>query len=439
MVGRRPEVADSWTFPLPGPGVDPRAGGRRGEFRMRDVDVFQQALGLTPPWRVESAQFDAEAGRLDIQLDFAAGSGFPCPVCDRQGCKAYDTSNKTWRHLNFFEHRAYLHARVPRVECQECGIKAVKVPWAREGSGFTLLFEGFVLALVKAMPVAAASRLVGENDTRLWRILHHYVDRAREQADFSEVTQVGVDETSSKRGHNYITLFADLEEAKVMFATEGKDHTTFTRFRRDLLAHGGQPEQIEEFCIDMSGAFRKGAEEQFPEAGIVFDKFHVMKLLNDAVDEVRRAEQKERPELKGSRYVWLKNPGNLTVKQEDMLEALTPSKLALKTARAYQIKLSLQEFWTLPGELAEEFLKRWYFWATHSRLGPIIRVAKTLKEHWNGILHWFRSRISNGILEAINSLVQAAKAKARGYRSTRNLITIVYLTTGKLELPATHA
>lgn len=405
---------------------------------MRDVDVFQQALGLTPPWRVESAEFDADAGRLDIQLDFPAGSEFPCPVCDREGCKAYDTSNKTWRHLNFFEHRTYLHARVPRVQCLECGVKLVRVPWAREGSGFTLLFEGFVLALVKAMPVAAASRLVGENDTRLWRILHHYVDRAREQADFSEVTQVGVDETSSKRGHNYITLFADLEEAKVMFATEGKDHTTFARFRLDLLAHGGQPEQIEQLCMDMSGAFRKGAEEQFPEAGIVFDKFHVMKLLNDALDEVRRAEQKQRPELKGSRYVWLKNPGNLTVKQEDLLEALTPSKLALKTARAYQIKLSLQEFWMLPQELAEDFLKRWYFWATHSRLEPIIRVAKTLKEHWDGILHWFRSRISNGILEAINSLVQAAKAKARGYRSTRNLITIVYLTTGKIELPATH-
>lgn len=405
---------------------------------MRDVDVFQQALGLSPPWRVEEAEFDPEAGRLDLYLDFPAGSEFTCPVCGREDCKAYDTSEKTWRHLNFFEHRTYLHARIPRVECAECGVKLVEVPWAREGSGFTLLFEGFVLALVKAMPVAAVARLVGEHDTRLWRVLHHYVDRARQQADFSTVTHVGVDETSARRGHNYITLFCDLDESKVLFATEGHDHTTFGRFRLDLLAHGGRPTQITEFCIDMSAAFLKGAERQFPEAGIVFDKFHVMKLVNDAVDEVRRVERKERPELKRSRYVWLKNPSNLTKKQEALLEALIPSKIGLKTARAYRIKLALQEFWTLPPVLAEDFLRRWYFWATHSQLEPMVRVAKTLKEHWDGILHWFRARISNGILEAINSLVQAAKAKARGYRTTRNLITMVYLTSGKLNLPSTH-
>lgn len=405
---------------------------------MRDVDVFQQALGLTPPWQVEDCEFDPEAGRLDLHLDFPPGSEFACPVCGREDCKAYDTTEKTWRHLNFFEHRTYLHARIPRVECAECGVKLVEVPWAREGSGFTLLFEGFVLALVKEMPVAAVARLVGEHDTRLWRILHHYVDRAREEADFSEVTRVGVDETSAKRGHNYITLFCDLEEANVLFATQGRDHTTFGRFRLDLLAHGGRPEQISEFCMDMSAAFLKGAEWQFPEAGIVFDKFHVMKLVNDAVDEVRRAERKERPELKRSRYVWLKNPKNLTKKQKERLEALIPSKLGLRTARAYRIKLALQEFWTLPPVLAADFLKRWHFWATHSQLEPIVRVAQTLKEHWNGILHWFRARISNGILEAINSLVQAAKAKARGYRTTRNLITMVYLTSGKLDLPVTH-
>lgn len=403
---------------------------------MRDVDVFQQALGLTPPWRVEDVEFDAERGRLDLYLDFPAGSEFTCPVCEREDCRAYDTTEKTWRHLNFFEHRAYLHARVPRVECAECGVKLARVPWAREGSGFTLLFEAFVLALVKAMPVAAAARLVGEHDTRLWRILHHYVDQARAAADFSAVRQVGVDETSAKRGQNYITLFCDLEESRTLFVTEGRDASTFGRFRLDLLAHGGRPERITDLCMDMSAGYLRGARRHLPEAEIVFDKFHVMKLVNEAVDEVRRAEQKERPELKRSRYVWLKNPKNLTVHQQGLLEALSPKKVGLKTARAYRIKLALQELWTLPPALAEAFLKRWYFWTTHSRLEPMIRVAKTLKAHWDGLLRWFRAPISNGILEAINSLVQAAKAKARGYRTTRNLITIVYLVTGKLDLSA---
>lgn len=360
-------------------------------------------------------------------------------MCEREGCKAYDTTKKTWRHLNFFEHRAYLHARTPRVECSECGVKLVEVPWARAGSDFTLLFEGFVMALVKEMPVKAVARLVGEHDTRLWRILHFWVEEGRAAADFSHVTQVGVDEKSAKRGQNYITLFADLKEAQVLFATEERDHTTLSRFRADLLAHGGRVEQITELCMDVSEAFTKGAREQFPKAKVVFDKFHIMKLMNEAVEEVRRAEQKERPELVNSRYIWIKNPQNLTPNQLALLESLTPSKLGLKTARAYRIRLALQEFWNLPpGDVAEAYLKRWYFWATHSRLPAIIRTAKTLKAHWDGVLHWFRAPISNGTLEAINSLVHAAKARARGYRTNRNLIAMVYLTSGKLDIPVTH-
>lgn len=401
---------------------------------MRDIDLFQAALGLTPPWRVEAVEFDEDKGRLDLYIDFAPGGSFPCPVCGREDCKAYDTTPKEWRHLNFFQHEAYLHAPVPRVRCPEHGVKQVEVPWARPGSGFTLLFEAIVLALVKQMPVAAVGRLVGEHDTRLWRVLHHYVEEAREEMDVSEVKRIGVDETSAKRGHNYITSFVDLDGARVLFATEGRDASTFGRFRLDLLAHGGRAEQIEEVCMDMSQAFLNGARTQLPLAEVVFDKFHVMKLVNDAVDEVRRAEQKDRPELKRSRYVWLKNPENLTKKQRTLLNELSPKSLGLKTSRAYQMKLALQEFWTLPPVLAEDFLKRWYFWATHSRLDPMIRVAKTLKKHWDGLLSWFHSHISNGILEDINSLIQAAKAKARGYRTTRNLITIVYLIAGKLNL-----
>jgi len=397
---------------------------------MRDIQLFQLALGLTPPWQVEDVKFDPEKGRLDLTLGFPPGGEFQCPVCGREGCKAYDTTWKEWRHLNFFQHEAYLHAPVPRVQCPEHGVKQVEVPWARQGSGFTLLFEAFVLALVKEMPVAAVGRLVGEHDTRLWRILHHYVEVARSEADFSEVRRVGVDETSAKRGQDYITLFADLEEARVLFATEDNDASTFARFRLDLLAHGGKPEQIQELCIDMSAAYRNGARHHFPLAEVVFDRFHVMKLVNEAVDQVRREEQKERLELKKSRYAWLKNPRNLTHKQADQLEAL--SKLGLKTARAYQMKLAFQEFWDLPPSLSEPFFKEWYFWATHSRLNPMIRVAKTLKKHWYGLLHWFHSRISNGMLEAINSLVQAAKARARGYRTSKNLISMVYLISGKL-------
>lgn len=400
---------------------------------MRDTDLFQQALGITPPWEVTRCEFDAEAKKLDLYIDFAAGGTFSCPECGRTGCKAYDTSEKVWRHLNFFQHQAFLHVRTPRVKCETCGVKLVEVPWARHGSGFTLLFEAFLLAMCRSMPVAAVARLVGEHDTRVWRVLHHYVEDARLEADVSDIRLVGIDETSSKRGHNYITLFVDIQVPKLVFATEGRDSGTLGAFRRDLESRGGQADQIEEFCLDMSPAYLKGIDEEFSGAGITFDKFHIMKLLNDAVNQVRWEERRSRPELKGSRYVWMKNPENLTQRQLALLDGLDLPKLNLKTARAYHIRLAFQEFWTLHGDFAEAFLKRWYFWATHSRLPGVIRAAKTIKRHWDGVLHWFHTRISNGILEGINSLIQAAKAKARGYRSTKNLITMAYLIAGKLD------
>ena len=400
---------------------------------MRDTDLFEQALGLVSPWFVAHCLFDAQDKQLDLHLDFTPGGVFACPHCDQKECKAYDTEEKTWRHLNFFEHTTYLHARTPRIECPQCGVKTVSVPWARGESGFTLLFEAFILTLAQQMPLNAMARLVDEHDTRLWRILHHYVEQARDEQDYSSVQEVGVDETSSKRGHNYITVFVHMDQSKVLFATPGKDAATVTAFEHDLKEHGGTPEQIQEACCDMSPAFIAGIENTFPQAEITFDKFHVMKLLNEAVDQVRRDEQKDQPELKKSRYVWLKNPENLTATQQTMLENLNVKTRNLKTARAYQIKLTFQELYQQPSHLAEAFLQKWYFWATHSRLEPIIEMAHTIKDPWAGVLRWFESQLSNGVLEGINSLIQAAKAKARGYRSTRNLITIVYLIAGKLD------
>jgi transposase len=400
---------------------------------MKNTDLFQMALGLADPWIVESAEFDPIKKRLEIRIDFKRGGTFDCPVCGVGGCKAHDTKEKQWRHLNFFEHETHIIARMPRSDCDDCGIHLVNVPWARPGSGFTLLFEAMIMTLAPSMPVKTIANFVNEQDTRLWRILHHYVDEAREKADYSQVEQVGMDETSRKKGHNYVSLFVDLEESRVLFATDGKDASTVERFKQDLIDHGGDPGSIEEMCCDMSPAFISGVEKQFPEAHLTFDKFHVMKILNDAVDQVRRAEIKDRPELKGSRYVWLKNQKNLKESQVALLEQLSVKKLNLKTSRAYHIRLNFQELYEQPAEAAEAFLKKWYFWATHSRLEPIKEAAYTIKRHWDGVLRWFTSKISNGILEGINSLVQAAKARARGYRTKRNLITMIYLIAGKLD------
>jgi len=219
----------------------------------------------------------------------------------------------------------------------------------------------------------------------------------------------------------------------VLFATEGRDANTITTFADDLATHGGDPEAIEDVCIDMSPAFIKGVAENLPNAAITFDKFHAVKIVNDAVDQVRRAEQKGQHLLRGTRYLWLRNPANLSDRQRATLDSL-PTR-HLKTARAYQIRLAFQDLYQQVGpEQATSFLKRWYFWATHSRLEPVIDAARTIKRHWDGILRWFNSKIANGLMEGVNSLIQAAKAKARGYRSIRNLKTMVYLLAGKLDL-----
>ena len=400
---------------------------------MRDKDLFQIALGLTDPWLVKNCIFDPEKKQLDIWIDFSRGGEFPCPECGHLGCKAYDTENITWRHMNFFEHKTYLNVRTPRIDCPKCGVKVVSVPWARKGSRFTMLFEAIIMTMAKEMPVNAIARMVGEHDTRIWRVIQHYVEQAREQQDYSKVTKIGVDETSSKKGHKYISIFVDMEKRKVLFATEGKGAETVSNFRQDLETHGGGADHIKEVCCDMSPAFISGIEDNFEDADITFDKFHVIKIINDAVDKVRRQERLERFELKNTRYLWLKNPKNLTEGQIQLISNLVPKKLNLKTARAYHMKLSFQDVFQQPQDMAEAFLKKWYFWATHSRLQPMIEAARTVKRHWDGILRWFISRITNGILEGINSLIQAAKAKARGYRSTRNFITMVYLVAGKLE------
>jgi transposase len=400
---------------------------------VRDTTLMQMALGLTPPWTVTGSDFDAGAGRIDIQIDFPAGSRFACPTCAAADCPAYDTERKTWRHLNFFQHQAYLNARVPRVRCENCGIKTVSVPWARPDSGFSLLFEAMVMTMVSAMPVKAVARMVDEHDTRLWRVVHHYVDAARARLDASGVTRIAIDETAAQRGHNYITLCVDIDDARVLFATEGKDANTIAAFADDLAAHGGDPEAIAEVCIDMSPAFIKGVGESLPNAAITFDKFHAVKIINEAVDDVRRAEQKGQSLLRGTRYIWLRNPANLSEPQRATLEAL-PTR-HLKTGRAYQIRLAFQDLYDQPStEAATTYLKNWYFWATHSRLDPMIDAAHTVRRHWDGILRWFESKIANGLIEGINSLVQAAKAKARGYRSMRNLKAMVYLLAGKLDL-----
>lgn len=399
--------------------------------------LFTLALGLTSPWRVTETIFDADQRRLDLRLAYADSAHFPCPSCGVADCPVYDADEKQWRHLDFFQHQAFLTARVPRVQCRACGVKQVTVPWARPGSGFTLLMEALVLELARNMPMRAIARLLNVDDKRLWRVVEHYVDQAVERMDCSAVRRIGVDETSARRRHDYISLFYDLDQRRMIFATTGKDAGTVGAFSDFLDGHQGSADTVREVSCDMSPAFISGVRDHLPNAAVTFDRFHVMRVLSDAVDAVRRSEWRSDRTVKGCRYLLLTNPENLSAEQEERLSEVIKRNETL--AEAYRLKQTFRDLYQQPTyDAGRGFLKAWITMAQRSELEPMQKAADNIRAHWQGILHWFVSRVSNGIMEALNSLVQAAKRKARGYRNHRTFILMAYLIAGKLDLVKTH-
>lgn len=396
--------------------------------------LFTKALRLESPWEIEKIDFDEQAGIIRVYLDFPRGSEFCCPICGKR-VKAYDTKDKEWRHLNFFQYACYLVVRVPRIKCPVDGVHQVEVAWAREGADFTFLFESFALTLVREMAVNKVSQIIAVDDNKLWRMMDYYNGAARQQENYGKVMKLGVDETSRAKGHDYVTLFVDLEGRRTVYVAEGKGSETISEFIHDFKAHCGFPTNITDVSIDMSPAFIKGISENLPDAQITFDKYHIMKIINTAVDKVRKAEVKNQDLLRGQRYIFLKNRTNLTQSQLEALQYLeSMPKINLKTIRAYHIRENFQEIYKeIAREDFESALKKWYFWATHSRIKEIIEAAKTIKKHWAGIVRWYDSKINNGILEGLNGLVQAARAKARGYRTIKNFKIMIYLLTGKLD------
>jgi len=274
------------------------------------------------------------------------------------------------------------------------------------------------------------AELLKVSDRKIWAMLDKYIDSTLKLNDYSNVTTIGMDETSIAKGHDYLTLFVDLINRRTIHIAEGKSNATVVSFKQDFELHGGEAKNITDVSCDMSPAFIKGVNDNLPNAQITFDKFHVLKIINEAVDKVRRAEVADNPVLTGLRYIFLKNETNLTAKQK--LKKQEISGLGLKSWRAMLIRECFQDIYK--SNVAEEFenlLKKWYYWATHSRLEPIKQAAKMVKSHWDGIVRWKDSQINNGILEGLNSILQAAKRKARGYKF-KHFKTIAFLITGKL-------
>jgi transposase len=254
-------------------------------------------------------------------------------VC-QAACPVHDTSDKEWQHLDFFQHKAYLHARVPRIRCPEHGVLQVLVPWARPDSGFTLLFEAMVMAMVEHMAVLQIAERLGVTDQRLWRVVQFYTQQFRLDEDLSQVSQIGIDETACAAGQQYVTVVADLDKHRVIFATPGRDADTVGALAKDLQRHRGDPAKIQEVACDMSKAYIAGIGKHLPNAKITFDHFHLAKIVNDGVDQVRRQEQREDPVaallLKGNRYAVLKNASNQSAHEAAIARLVVMPQLHLK-------------------------------------------------------------------------------------------------------------
>jgi len=402
---------------------------------MESKDIFKLALNLESPWYIKDVTMKrtdkTKSGSIDIYLDFARGSKFK----DSHGvdCPVHDTISKTWQHLNFFEHTCYIHARVPRIKTSEGKVEQVQVSWSRPGSGFTLLFEGLAMLYVECeMPFKNAAKVLKIYDTRLSRIFNYWVKRAISNDIQKDVVNIGIDETSTKKGHNYVSTVVDMESKRVIFVTQGKDQSVVEKAANHLENKGCPVSNIKHISIDMSPAFIHGATKYFPKSKITFDKFHIVKLLNEAIDGVRKMMRKGNDEIKGSKYLFLKNKADLSNKELEHIEYLLSTYDNL--AEAYKLKEMFQDFWELTNsQQAEEYLAFWCDLAIDSNLTPFIKFTNTLKSHWSGIVNYFKSKLTNGILEGINSKIQLAKRRARGFRNNDNFINMIYFIAGKLK------
>jgi transposase len=399
------------------------------------VKIFFFFLGLEEPWYVDSVALvevaDSSTKVLNIHINFNKGHEFIFD--DGQKGNGYDTEEKCWRHLDFFQHRCYLYARVPRVVRSDGRVRQVSVPWARPGIGFTLLFEAYAMLLIESeMPVSKVSDCVKVSAPRMWRLFNYWIELAKSKDDLSAVCQLGIDETSSKKGHRYITTFVDMDQHRVIDVQPGKDIQTVTNFVEELELKGGDRKQIEQVCIDMSPSFIAGTYDMFQNSQITFDKFHIIQHLNNAMDEVRKKERIGNELIKNHKYTFLRPNKKLSEKKRNELEYITMMYPYL--GEAYRLKeMFLDVFHFKDPDQAKGYLQFWCDMVMESTIQPFIKFVNLIKAHWFGIVNYFESKLTNGILEGINSKIQLAKKRARGFRNVNNYINMIMFLCGKLK------
>ena len=404
---------------------------------MRDTELYRHLLGLTDPWIVGLVELDVKAQRVDVWASHPEGTRFPCPECGTL-FSVRDHVERTWRHLDSCQFRTFFHVRVPRVECPTHKAKVVRVPWAEPGSQFTALFERWAIDLLQECSTQGAADLLRISWDEAWGIQERAVARGLSRRQAEVVAHVGVDEKAAAKGHDYLTIVADLDRSRVLYVAEDRKQESLEGFWTTLTP--AQLEGITAMAMDMWEPYILSARAHLPdaEAKIVFDKFHVEKHVHEAVDKIRRQEhrallQAEDERLKGTKYLWLMRPTAMTPEQRAAFRTLEHSEL--KAARGWALKERFRHFWgyTYPGA-ATRFFARWFWRATHSRLKPMAEVAHLIKRRLPNLLTYLRHRITNAGLEAVNATIEWVKKTARGFRNRQHFMTAIYFHCGGLDL-----
>jgi transposase len=410
---------------------------------MQDTELYRHVLGLERPWKVDRVELDIGGGRVDVWAVHEEGLRWACPEC-RTELAIYDHApERIWRHLDTCQFKTFLHARVPRVECPTHGVKQVSIPWAEAKSRFTALFERLAIDLLQVSDIEGAGRILRVSWDEAWGIMERAVARGKKRKKGRVVRKMGVDEKSAARGHNYLTIVSDLERGTVEYLGDHRDEGSLDGYLGKLSPK--RREKIESIAVDMWDPYLASIRKHVPNAEekVVFDRYHLMTHMGKAVDEVRKAEHRELVQndderLKGTKYLWLYSKENVPKEKTGWLRGLR--RMNLRTARAWAIKENFRELWRFfRRSWAEKHFKAWFFWATHSKLAPVITAAWTFKRHLAQILTYVQHRITNAVSEGLNSKIQTIKKKAYGFRNRENLKTSIFFHCGGLNLyPVTH-
>jgi len=396
--------------------------------------IIRNTLGIKNH-RVEKVIGNTQ--KIIIFLDIIHGRKLTCSSCGKRQKVRDRLKQREWRHVPLWNIPVYIYYRPARVKCKCCGIKVESIPWSNGKSCLSVPLSLTMASWARKLPMNTVSQMFGVCWNAVYSAVKQVVEFGLACRDKTKAGIIGIDEISRKKGMVYHTQVYDLVRKKLLASFEGRKYENvkafFKEWGKDNLKN------IKGVCCDMWDPYLKAVRGFLPNATIVFDKFHIIRHLLHAVNDVRKQEaedlKKINPELlKGSRYIWLKNPWNLTDKQKQRFSYL--EKLNLKINRAYLLKENFRELWTYTDqEKTKRFLDQWFWWATHSRLEPMRKFAWLVRKHEKGILAYSELAIDNGAVEAMNNNAKAISHQARGYRSPKTFSTLLMHCMGKLKEP----